>query len=104
MTTTLVDRPDAGRFELFDGDRLVAVEFYELRGENIAYLHTEVAGDAEGKGYGRLIAKAVLDEARRRGKGVVPVCPFIAKVISDDPDSYLDLVPADQRSSFGLPD
>jgi hypothetical protein len=45
---------------------------------------------------------AALDDARRRGLQVLPSCPYVRKVIAEDPDTFLDLVPADQRARFDL--
>jgi len=82
---------------------VVAFENAELRGDRIAFLHTEVLEGNEGKGYARTLVEEILAEARRRGLGVLPYCSYVAKVIRDKPDAYLDLVPGDARAEFDLP-
>jgi uncharacterized protein len=45
----------------------------------------------EGRGFGSRLAGAVLDDARRQQLDVVPLCPFIAHFIEENPQ-YEDLV------------
>ena len=49
---------------------------------------------------GRLVAET-LDDARRRGLGVLPHCPFVRSYIDTHLAQYLDLVPPDRRAEFG---
>ncbi len=42
-----------------------------------------------------------LAEISERGGTALPYCPFVPKVIRDHPE-YLELVPKDQRDTFGL--
>jgi predicted GNAT family acetyltransferase len=44
-----------------------------------------------------MLAAAVLDEARRHGDDVVPLCPFIAYYIEQHPE-YESLVAPDYRA------
>ncbi len=67
----------------------------------IAFNHTEVDDEFEGRGLGSQLAQAALDAARDEGLDVLPFCPFIKAWIGKHPE-YLDLVPADQRERFGL--
>ena len=48
----------------------------------------------EGRGFGSRLAEAALDDARRRGLAVVPLCPFIAWYIDKHPE-HGDMVAAD---------
>jgi predicted GNAT family acetyltransferase len=59
--------------------------------EIVTFTHTEVDPDFEGHGVGSELAREALDDVRRQGKKVRPVCPFIAKFISEH-DEYADLV------------
>jgi uncharacterized protein len=59
--------------------------------------------DERSKSRYELLVDAVLDDARRRGLAVLPRCPFARRVIAENQDAYLDLVPADAREEFGLP-
>ena len=47
------------------------------------------------------LARASLDDARRRELRVLPYCPFIRAFIEGH-DEYLDLVPETKRGAFAL--
>ena len=102
MTTTLTDDPGAGRYELRIDGEVAAFEDYTLGDGVISFDHTEAMEGFEGTGAARQLAERVLDEARRRGLDVLPVCPYIASFIARHPEAYLDLVPVDRRAEFGL--
>ena len=70
---------------------------YRRRNGRIAFTHTEVDEALEGRGFGSRLAAAALDDARRQGLEVVPLCPFIARFIDRHPE-YEDLVAADYRA------
>jgi hypothetical protein len=50
----------------------------------------------------QLVTRA-LQDARSRGLAVLPFCPYVRKVISENPEQYLDLVPVRDRARFQLP-
>lgn len=99
----VIDNTDRHRFELQIDGEPAAVEVYDLRGDRIALVHTETLPGHEGEGLARKLVEAVLAEVRERGLGVIPECPYVRKVIADNPDRYLDLVPAELRQQFDLP-
>ena len=45
----------------------------------------------EGRGFGSRLAAGVLDDVRRQGLEVAPLCPFIARFIERHPE-YEELV------------
>ncbi|QWC86423.1 N-acetyltransferase [Nocardioidaceae bacterium] len=53
--------------------------------------HTEVDDAAEGHGVGSALAREALDDVRRQGLVVQPVCPFVAGWIERHA-AYADLV------------
>ena len=89
----VVDAPAASRYELRVGGRLIGVAAYRLRNGRIAFTHTEVEAESEGRGFGSLLAADALDDARRKGFKVVPLCPFIAHYVQAHPE-YQELVAA----------
>ncbi len=89
----VVDAPEASRYELRLDGELIGAAVYRLRLDRIVFIHTEVAEAYEGRGFAGLLASSALDDARRRGLAVVPLCPYIAAYIDRHP-SYQDLVPA----------
>ena len=87
----VVDAPEASRYELRLGGRLVGLAAYRRRNGRIAFTHTEVDDDLEGKGFGSRLAQAALEDVGRHGLEVVPLCPFIAHYIDRHPE-YQELV------------
>jgi predicted GNAT family acetyltransferase len=101
--STVTDNQQLSRFEILDGDELGAIAEYEMRGDVIAFTHTETMPGHEGRGVAKQLVTAALADARRRGLAVLPFCPYVGKVIADDPQHYLDLVPVAARTKFDLP-
>ena len=102
MSILVRDSPSASRYEIYDGEQLAGFAAYTLSDRRIAFTHTEVVPPFGGLGLaGRLVAEA-LEDARRQGRSVLPVCPYVLKVIANDPGTYLELVPVEDRARFGL--
>jgi len=92
----VVNVPEASRYELRDGERMIGEAAYRRRNGRIAFIHTEVDEALEGRGLGSALVATALDDARREGLEVVPLCPFVAAFIERHPE-YQDLVAADYR-------
>jgi predicted GNAT family acetyltransferase len=92
----VVNNEHENRYELKVGDA-TAVANYQLRGNSIVFTHTEVPDELEGQGIGTSLARAALDDARKRDLVVVPLCPFIREFIETNPD-YKDLVEVSEAS------
>ena len=83
---TIVNVPEAHRYELqLDGERIGELA-YRQRKDRIAFTHTNVNPAYEGRGFGSRLAEAALADARRQGLAVVPLCPFIAWYIDQHPE------------------
>ncbi|HWE63493.1 MAG TPA: GNAT family N-acetyltransferase [Chloroflexota bacterium] len=80
-----------------DGE--LAVIIYQLLGDRIVFIHTEVPEDLEGRGIAGTMARVALDDARARGLAVIPRCPFVAAYIRRHPE-YADLVPPEERAQL----
>jgi uncharacterized protein len=97
---TVLDVPQAHRYELLlDGSR-IGLLAYRRRDNRVAFTHTEIRPACEGRGFGSRLAAAALDDARRQGLVVVPLCPFIAAYIDRHPE-YRDLVAPEHRRPGG---
>jgi predicted GNAT family acetyltransferase len=97
----IIDNPDQHRYEIRVSDELAGFVQYRRREGLIALIHTEIGARFEGQGLGSQLIAAVLDEARAAGVAVFPFCPFVNGFISRHPE-YVDLVPEEFRSEFGL--
>ena len=80
------DNPGGHRYEIFLDGELAGFAAYELGDGQIVFTHTKIEPSAGGHGLGGQLARQALDDAARRGLGVVPVCPFIAGWIGKHPD------------------
>lgn len=101
MTTTVQDNPTDSRFEILVDDELAGYVDYRRDGDEYALPHTRVFTQFEGQGIGGQLITGALSEIAARGGSVLPYCPFVPKVIRDNPE-YLELVPEDQRAIFDL--
>jgi uncharacterized protein len=94
VSIDVTDVPERERFEARDGEAGQAVAgfmTYQLTGKIIVVTHTEVDPSYEGKGVGSSLARFAMDDARRQGRTVVPICPFLAGWLGKHPD-YADIV------------
>lgn len=71
------DHPERRRWEVRDGDEVVAYAEYRLSVGRITFTHTVVDPEHEGRGIGSRLARMVLDDAVARGLRIIPRCPFI---------------------------
>ena len=93
----VVDVPEKNRYEFWLDGRLIGLASYRRRESRITFTHTEVDESCEGRGFGSLLAKAALEDARREGLEVAPLCPFIAHYIKRHPE-YAELVASRYRN------
>lgn len=69
---------------------------YRDEGARQVFTHTEVDPSLSGQGMGSRLIRESLDDARRRGKRVVPVCGFVADYVSKHPD-WNDIIDSPSR-------
>jgi predicted GNAT family acetyltransferase/glutaredoxin len=87
----IANNPEASRYELRLGDRLIGIAVYRRRNGRIVFTHTEVDESCSGRGFGSALVAAALEDAKREHAEVVPLCPFVADYIRRHPE-YGDLV------------
>src|SRR4051812_7260978 len=73
------------RFELVDGDDVVAFANYSVAGVSVVLPHTEVDPDRRNQGLGALLVQQALDRLRDSGRTIVPACEFVAEFIDTHP-------------------
>jgi uncharacterized protein len=88
---TRVVHVDGERYELWRSDRRIGLLSYRPRGDNLALIHTEIDPEFEGRGLGTKLVAAALDDLRRKGVRVLPLCPFVDAFIRRNPE-YQELV------------
>jgi uncharacterized protein len=99
-TPQVVDDPVASRF-VIEADGHVAELVYELDGDRLALVHTGVPAALEGRGIGGVLVAAAIDEAKRRGLAIVPVCPFVQGWLRRHPDVAATVPIAGRRTVPG---
>jgi predicted GNAT family acetyltransferase len=88
--TDVHDNPAQGRYEMAAGNAL-AVAYYQEHDGCLVFTHTEVPSALRGRGIASTLIEGALDDARVRGRCVVPRCSFVADFIDRHPQ-YRDLL------------
>jgi predicted GNAT family acetyltransferase len=91
------DNPDEARYEIREDGALAGFAEYRIDHGRITLRHTEIEESRSGRGLGGRLVRAALADAQRRGLAVVPVCRFVALIIRQEPDRYLDSVVPSMR-------
>jgi predicted GNAT family acetyltransferase len=90
--TEIVNNPAKHRYELaVEGH--IAATYYEIAGDVITFVHTEVPPELGGKGIGSTSIRGALDQVRAAGLKVIAQCPFVKGYIDKHPE-YADLLKA----------
>ena len=98
--TRLVNDTAARRYRLMLDDVEVGyVEYDPVAPVSILLKHTEVLAQHEGKGLGSQLVRGMLDDIRRQGKTVIPICPYALNFIRRHRE-YWDVVRADMRKTL----
>lgn len=101
MATEVTRNEDERRYEIRSDGQLAGFVTYAERAEVIAFTHTETFPEFAGQGLATVLVEEALDDAERRGLGVLPFCPFVNNYIAEHPER-LALVPLEMREKFGL--
>ena len=64
------------RYELTVEGHLAAT-YYEISGNVITFIHTEVPPELGGRGIGSILVQGALDQVRAAGWKVIAECPFL---------------------------
>jgi predicted GNAT family acetyltransferase len=91
---TVRDNPGELQYELLDGDTVVGFIRYRREPGAVALVHTDVDPDLEGTGAASELVEQALDDVRRHGLNVIPICPYVRSWIDRHP-AYTDLVVED---------
>ncbi len=101
METSVIDNPQASRFELHVQGEVAGFLAYERTVDIVSFIELTTDLRRAGLGLGLVLVRKALDAVSAEGRSVLPVCPFVRDFIQRHP-VYLDLVPADQRERFEL--
>jgi predicted GNAT family acetyltransferase len=90
MATQVVDVADRHRYEIVRDGTPLGYAAYQKPRQLIVFTHTEVDPTLEGQGIGGRLLRGALDDVRRQGLPVLPICPFVHAWMSRHPE-YADL-------------
>lgn len=101
MDVEVVERPEAGRYEVLIDGEVAGYADREIRGGTMILPHTVVSPAVRNQGLAAAMIRRALDDARASGLSVAPVCTYVSGFLREHPDD-LDLVPEADRPRFGL--
>ena len=87
----VVENTDDGRFELQRDGEIVSIADFTDRNGTVVIPHVGTDPAHRGQGYAGRLMDGTLDLIRSSGRSVVPLCPFAAQHIRDNPE-YQDLL------------
>ena len=71
---------------LLGGEEAGFAEVDPISTDGLLIKHTEISPEYEGRGIGSRLVQYILEDARRQGRGVIPVCPYAAAYIKKNPE------------------
>lgn len=83
---SMADRPERERYEIVVDGELAGFVQYRERNGALDLVHTEVLPAFEGRGLAGRVAQYALDDARRKGRQIVPSCSYIARYVERRPE------------------
>ena len=88
----IVFEKERSRSAAYDGASCIGYAVIEERGGRWVIPHTEVDPAYGGQGIARRLIEEIIDEARREGRKIVPVCSYAAKMMLQRKDAYRDVL------------
>lgn len=83
--TRVLHNRDRHRYELWVGDELAGFSAYRepdtAPPARTVFTHTEIDAAYGGRGLGSRLVREALDDTVRRGREIVPECPFVGKFL-----------------------
>jgi predicted GNAT family acetyltransferase len=84
---------------LLDGKEVGFAEVDPIATDGLLIKHTEVSPAYEGRGFGGQLVRHMLEDAKQKGRGVIPVCPYAAAYIKKRPE-LMDYVRESYRAAM----
>ena len=81
----LVENSEDGQFELRRGGELVSLASFSERGDTVVIPHVGTEPAHRGQGYATKLMDGVVDRIRETGRKIMPLCPFAAAHMRDNP-------------------
>jgi predicted GNAT family acetyltransferase len=84
---------------LLDGQEVGFGEVDPISTDGLLIKHTEISSEYEGRGFGGQLVRHMLEDSRRQGRGVIPICPYAAAYIKKHPE-LMDYVRESYRAAL----
>ncbi len=85
MSYTLSDNTEKKQYEFHIDGHVPRIEYIKAK-DKIYLTHTEVPRGMEGKGIGAELVRQALEDIKKKGLTLVPLCPFVALYIKRHPE------------------
>ena len=84
---------------LLEGKEVGFADVDPIAADGLLIKHTEISPAYEGRGFGGQLVQHILEDARRLGRGVIPVCPYAAAYLKKRPE-LIDYVRESYRGAM----
>ncbi|WP_045743700.1 MULTISPECIES: N-acetyltransferase [Actinoplanes] len=86
MELTVTEAPERERFEARDSaGEVVGVLTYQLTGPIVVFTHTSPSPGADAAAVTAALARAAMEDAKAKGRTVVPMCPLFSAWLDKNP-------------------
>ncbi len=99
MAENVTDNAGKSRYEVHEDGALAGFVQYERAGDTIIMIHTETEPRSGVRAWPPPV-QACLDDVRKQGLNVVPLCPYVRDWMAAHP-GYADLVRQDRAGRHG---
>ncbi|MFI6868124.1 GNAT family N-acetyltransferase [Nocardia sp. NPDC050406] len=86
VATTVVRNDSQHRYEVWYGTALAGFAEIRENDNDTTFIHTEVDSEFGGKGLGSVLAREAVEDVIKRGRAIVPRCPFIKSWLDKHPE------------------
>lgn len=83
----VVDVAEAARYELRVDGRRAGLADYRDVGNRRVVTHSEVDEGFQGQGLASRLVAEVVDDVRRHGRSLTPLCPFVVRWLERHPEA-----------------
>ncbi|MFC5441901.1 GNAT family N-acetyltransferase [Rhizobium halophytocola] len=80
------ETPSGGRYLAGEGETQALMTYSRASPKLIIIDHTEVPDAFRGQGVGQMLAEHAVEEARRGGWKIIPLCPFFKSQLDRHPE------------------
>ena len=80
----IIVNKDKSRVEALDGDKLIGLADFKLKGSTLDAYHTEVNKEYGGQGIAGRLVDELVSHARSQGYKIYPSCSYVKKKFDTD--------------------